>query len=92
MANNPYISRFRVLPKWYFVTLIYINEQKYNIDLTETNFKDMRINELYDSVTDGELLIVANEMANTGYTQELLIGIMHILTNIELENERRKNS
>ncbi|MFW5441599.1 hypothetical protein ACN7OV_04315 [Aerococcus urinaeequi] len=59
------------------------------IDLTETIFKDMRNNEMYDNVTDGELLIVANEMANTGYTQELLLGIMHRLTNIELENERR---
>ena len=49
----------------------------------------MRNNELYDNVTDGELLIVANEMANTGYTQELLIGIMHILTNIESGNECR---
>lgn len=54
-----------------------------NNDLTETIFKDMRNNELYDNVTDGELLIVANEMANTGYTQELLLGIMHRLTNIE---------
>lgn len=54
-----------------------------NIDLTETIFKDMRNNELYDNVTDGELLIVANEMANTGYTQEILLGIMHRLANIE---------
>ena len=50
----------------------------------------MRNNELYDSVTDGELLIVANEMANTGYTQELLIGIMHRLTNIESGREKKQ--
>lgn len=40
--------------------------EKYNIDLTETNFKDMRNNELYDNVTDGELLIVANEWQTLG--------------------------
>lgn len=52
-------------------------------DLTETIFIDLRKNELYDNATDGELLIVANEIANTGYTQELLLAIMRRLTNIE---------